>query len=231
MPKRSKSPFSPAVFQFLGELALNNERDWFEENKARYEREVREPALELIRAMAPHIRKVSKTLLAVDKKAGGSLMRVHRDVRFSRDKSPYKTNVGIQFRHRAGKDVHAPGLYVHIEPDEVFLGAGMWHPSGPALTMIRRAIVGKPAAWKKVRDDEVFRRRWSLGGDSLKRPPQGFDKDHPYIEDLKRKDHIAIVNLEPSVVARAGFVERVAERFLETKAYLRFLAKSQDLEF
>ena len=120
--------FTPETFRFLTELALNNSRTWFEANKARYEALVREPALAFIRGAGPHLRKISRHLVASDRKIGGSLMRVHRDVRFSRDKSPYKTNVGIQFRHEVGKDVHAPGLYVHIAPDECFLGAGVWHP-------------------------------------------------------------------------------------------------------
>lgn len=231
MASKSKSPFRSSLFQFLGELALNNEREWFEENKVRYEKDVREPAMEFIRAMAPHLKKVSRTFKAVDKKVGGSLMRVHRDVRFSRDKSPYKTNVGIHFRHEAGKDVHAPGLYVHIEADEVFLGAGMWHPESPALANIRNAIVAKPAVWKRAREDKAFTKKWELQGDSLKRPPKGFDKNHKYIEDLKRKDFIAVVNLKPGAVTRAGFVEQVAERFKEAKPFLRFLAKSQDLKF
>jgi uncharacterized protein (TIGR02453 family) len=231
MPKKSKSPFRPALFQFLGELALNNERDWFEENKDRYENDVRGPALEFVRAIAPLLKTTSKNYVASDKKVGGSLMRVHRDVRFSKDKSPYKTNVGIQFRHKAGKDVHAPGLYLHIEADEVFLGSGTWHPDASLLGAIRKAIVGKPPAWRKARDDAAFRKHWDLAGDSLKRPPKGFDAEHACIEDLKRKDHIAVCNLKPSMVTKAGFVELVADRFAASKPYLRFLTKSQDLAF
>lgn len=230
-PKKTQSPFTKDTFAFLAELGLNNEREWFEANKQRYERSVREPALEMIRAMAPHVKKVSKHLVASDEKVGGSLMRVHRDVRFSKDKSPYKTNIGIQFRHVEGKDVHAPGLYLHIDPESVFLGAGMWHPESSALAAIRKSIVAKPAAWKKVRDDATFTRHWSLGGESLKRPPRGFDAEHPYVEDLKRKDHIAILNLEHGVVTKSGFVELVAERFAAAKPYMRYLAKAQDLAF
>mgnify|MGYP003430300666 FL=1 len=132
--------FGPAL-RFLGDLAENNNRDWFEANKGRYEADVREPARAFVRAMAPRLLKISRELVADDRKIGGSIMRVHKDVRFSRDKSPYKTNLGIQFRHRTGKDVHAPGLYVHIQPGTLFLGAGMWHPEPDALHALRTAIL------------------------------------------------------------------------------------------
>src|SRR5678815_2121248 len=106
--------FSDETFAFLGELEEHNQRDWFEANKSRYERVVREPALAFVRDMGRRLAEVAPALRADDRKVGGSMMRVHRDTRFSKDKSPYKTNVGIQFRHEAGKDVHAVGLYVPV---------------------------------------------------------------------------------------------------------------------
>lgn len=227
--KTSPSPFGSDLFPFLAELGLNNERDWFMENKARYESSVREPALEFIRQMAPKLAKISKHFQAIDKKTGGSLMRVNRDVRFSKNKEPYKTNVGIQFRHEAGKDVHAPGFYLHIEPGSVFVGIGMWHPEASALKAVRDHIVDAPAAWKKARDDAGFRKYFELGGESLKRPPRGFDADHPYIEDLLRKDHIAMCELKGSAVSKPGFVELVADHFAAAKPYVKFLGKALDL--
>ena len=101
--------FTKSTFSFLDELAASNNRAWFEENKSRYESLVREPALAFIEAMEPALRKFAPNLRAEPRKVGGSLMRVFRDTRFSRDKTPYKTNIGIQFRHSLGKDVHAPG--------------------------------------------------------------------------------------------------------------------------
>ena len=95
--------FDPSILGFLDELAQNNERDWFIENKDRYERLVREPALDFIVAMGPLLDRIAPEFEAVAKKMGGSLMRVFRDTRFGRDKTPYKTNVGIQFRLRIAK--------------------------------------------------------------------------------------------------------------------------------
>jgi uncharacterized protein (TIGR02453 family) len=96
---------------------------------------------------------ISAHFLAQSRKVGGSLMRVYRDTRFSRDKTPYKTNIGIQFRHELGKDVHAPGYYLHIAPNECFAAIGLWHPESSALFKIRQAIADKSEAWRAARDE------------------------------------------------------------------------------
>jgi len=223
--------FGPGLIQFYAELSTHNDREWFEANKPRYEEDIREPARAFIRAFAPHLAKISKHLVASDKKAGGSLMRIYRDVRFSKDKTPYKTNLGIQFRHAAGKDVHAPGLYVHLDADGVFLGAGTWRPESSALQAIRERIATKGKAWTKIRDDPNFTAHWSLGGDSLVRPPRGFAKDHPQLEDLKRKDHIAVCNLETKELFGPEAPARLAAYFAETTSYMRFLCKALDVPF
>ncbi|MGB1014567.1 MAG: DUF2461 domain-containing protein [Nannocystaceae bacterium] len=223
--------FTREVFQFLGELALNNDREWFAANKQRYEDHVREPALALVRAMEAPLRRVSKQFIASDRKVGGSLMRIYRDVRFSREKTPYKTNVGIQFRHSAGKDIHAPGLYVHIEPGEMFLGAGLWHPDREALAAIRKAIVAEPKKWKRVSRSKKFLETWSLTGESLKRPPRGFDGEHPLVEDLKRKDHIAVAELAVDELLSPDLPKLLAARYATAKPYVRFLVDALDLAF
>jgi uncharacterized protein (TIGR02453 family) len=177
--------FTPDLFDFLAELAMNNTREWFEGQKNRYEASVRGPAQALIRAMAPRLTPLSPHIVADDRKVGGSLMRIHRDTRFGSDKTPYKTNVGIQFRHSAGKDVHAPGLYLHIahpgpgEMDGLFLGAGIYHPEKEPLEQIRQAIAEKPDAWRAVRENAAFAGTWTLGGESLKRPPRGLRPGAP----------------------------------------------------
>src|SRR5690606_362693 len=99
---------------------------------------------------------------AVPKKVGGSLMRIHRDIRFSKDKKPYKTNLGIHFRHAAGKDVHAPGFYFHVDPHDVFVGAGIWHPESAALLRIREAIDEDSAAWKRAKNSKPFAAKYEL---------------------------------------------------------------------
>lgn len=227
----SEGYFSATTLKFLTALALNNHRDWFEEHKDAYEALVRNPALELIGDFAPVLKKISAHLVAIDKKVGGSLMRVQRDTRFSPDKSPYKTNIGIQFRHEIGKDVHAPGLYLHIAPDECFLGVGVWHPDAACLASIREHIIEKPQLWKKVSTDPKFRAVFDLSGDSLKRPPRGFDPDHPAIEDLKRTDHVAIAAMSKKDVFSPNLLRILFERFNATNAYMRFLCKAIELPY
>lgn len=222
--------FHPRLFQFLAELEEHNDREWFGEHRERYERDVREPARAFIRAMAPALQALSPALVASDKKVGGSLMRVHRDVRFSPDKSPYKTNVGIQFRHRAGKDVHAPGLYVHLALDSCFLGSGLWRPEREALGRIRSAIAERPEAWKKIWRAKGLA-PWSLGGETLTRPPRGVDPEHPLIAEIKRKDFIAICEIEHDAVLDPGFPRLVASRFRATRPFLGFLTQAVGLAF
>lgn len=222
--------FKKSTLKFLRELEKNNNRDWFEANKHRYESDVREPALAYIEAMAPHLAKISSSFVASPKKVGGSLMRVYRDVRFSKDKTPYKTNVGIQFRHVAGKDVHAPGFYMHIEPSEVFVGAGIWRPDSATVNNMRLFIDENQAGWKKI-SAALKRKGFALHGESLKRPPRGYDAEHPLIDDLKRKDFIAIQNLKKSVVSEADFVKKSAQLFAAAGPLVKVICEANDLEY
>lgn len=222
--------FGARTLRFLEELEAHNERDWFNANKSRYESDVLSPALGFIAAMGPHLEEISEHFAAIPKRVGGSLMRVHRDARFARGK-PYKTNIGIQFRHELGKDVHAPGFYVHLDKRECFLAAGLWRPEKRALDDIRQAIVDRPALWRKARDDERFQATFSLGGSALKRPPRGWPAEHPNVEDLKRKDHIASCSMAPEEAGRADFVDATAAKFAATGPYMRFLCGALGLAF
>jgi uncharacterized protein (TIGR02453 family) len=221
----------PEMLEFLEQLAANNNRGWFLANKARYEAEVREPALAFIRAFRPRLKRISPFFLADDRRVGGSLMRIYRDTRFARDAAPYKTNVGIQFRHEQGRDIHAPGYYVHIAPSECFLALGLWRPEPEALGLIRQAIVESPEKWRNARDDRKFRARWSLDGGSLKRPPRGFPADHPYIEDLKRTDFIAVEELDERDVLGKKFLDHVAASFAAGRPLMRFLCAALKAPF
>lgn len=223
--------FSQASFNFLTRLDANNNRDWFDRHRQEYEDAVRTPALEFIAAMASDIEAIFPHFLAVPKKVGGSLMRVHRDVRFGKDKRPFKTNIGIQFRHFLGKDVHAPGFYVHLEPKECFLGVGIWHPDAPALGSIRTAIAEKSAAWIKASRDKKFAKVYELAGESLVNAPRGYAKDHSLIEDLKRKDFIAITGFSRELVVSARFKPKVVQSFRAATPYMKFLCKALELPF
>ena len=223
--------FPAQTLGFLRELARNNEREWFNANKHRYEAQVRAPALAFIESMSPRLLRISGQFNAIAKKSGGSLMRVYRDTRFSKEKIPYKTNIGIQFRHRLGKDVHAPGFYLHIEPDDCFIGAGIWHPESRPLAMIRDFIADNPAAWKAALAHKPFRRDFQLAGDTLTRPPRGYPADHPLIDDLKRKDFIALKAFDPERIQLPKFVDFVARSFSDAAPLVRYLCTAVEVSF
>jgi len=218
--------FSKATFDFLGELAAHNERAWFEANKDRYEALVRGPALDFIAAMGPPLAKFAPHFRAEPRKVGGSLMRVFRDTRFSRDKRPYKTNVGIQFRHESGRDVHAPGYYLHIAIDGCFLGVGCWRPSADALARIREWVATRPERWFAARNEKSFAARWDLSGEKLARPPRGYGVDHPAVEDLKYKDFVAMAPLGFDKVVGPGLVKLASSRFAAASPFMGFLCEA-----
>lgn len=224
-------PFTSATFNFLEQLAGHNDKAWFEAHKAEYEEFVRGPALDYIDSMAPLLAEFAPEFRADARKLGGSLMRVYRDTRFSRDKTPYKTNVGIQFRHQLGKNVHAPGFYLHIAPEECFLGAGSWHPEPDLLGRIRDLIAAQPKRWHAARDDRDFAAHWQLTGDALTRPPRGYAADHPEIEDIKRKDFIALASLTRKEATSARLVDLSAERFAAAAPLMRFLCEAAGVRY
>ncbi len=231
MAKPTFPGFPADTMRFLKELKQNNERDWFATQKDRYERVYVEPTLAFIDAIAPLVKKASPFLLAIPKKTGGSMIRIYRDTRFSPDPTPYKTHIGIQFRHEAGKNIHAPGIYVHIEPGNVFMGAGMWRPDRDPLLWVRERIANHPDLWKRTLNRKKFRETYQMTGDSLKRPPKGFDKEHPMIEEIKRKDFIAVTELDPKTVETPEFPRIVADRIRTAEPLMMFLCDALELSY
>jgi uncharacterized protein (TIGR02453 family) len=223
--------FDPETIRFLEELAANNNREWFKEHKARYEEDVLDVALRFIQSMQDPLAELAPHFVAMPTRMGGSLMRVYRDTRFSKNKTPYKTNIGIQFRHEQAKDVHSPGYYVHVDPEQVFVGVGMWRPDSEPLRGIRERISAKPAEWKRVMGDRSFKRQFVLGGESLMRPPRGFDKDHECIDDIRRKSFIAVRELEVEDCLKPQFQRTVESSFRTAEPFMRFLCKAVGVRF
>jgi len=223
--------FTPELFAFLRALARNNSREWFQANKDRYERTVRSPLLRFITDVAPALRRVSSHFIADPKPVGGSMFRIYRDTRFSRDKRPYKTVASAQFRHERGRDVHAPGFYLHLEPGNVFAGVGLWRPEAAPLRAVRDAIVDDPAGWRRSVGGKRFRERFELVGDALKRPPRGYSATHPLVEDLKRKDFIATTSFDESDVTAPGFLERYVSTLRAASPFMRFLTQAMSLPY
>lgn len=223
--------FPTGTLAFLKDLERHNEREWFQANKHRYETQVLEPALDFIATMHPRLQRISEHFVGIPKRVGGSLMRVYRDTRFGKDKTPYKTNIGIQFRHELGKSVHAPGYYVHIDNSGCFLAVGMWRPEPEALARVRQHIVERPNEWKKARDARAFRSTFELGGESLKRPPRGYSEETPHIDDVKRKDFIASTSFPAREINDPGFVATAAATFRKASPFMAFLCAAQEVPF
>ena len=222
---------TPPLFQFLRDLKANNTRPWFAANKERYLNEVRDPMLDFIRDFAGPLADISPHFRADPRPNGGSLFRIYRDTRFSRDKTPYKTNVGAHFRHAAGKNAHVPGFYLHLEPDACFAGCGIWRPDSRALAAIRESVVAREAEWSRATSAEDFRDMFELSGESLKRPPRGVDPDHPLIEDLKRKDFIAVTRISEAEACHPNFLERFTTIARTGSEFVAFLSRAVGVPF
>jgi uncharacterized protein (TIGR02453 family) len=217
----NEASFGRELFGFLADLKKHNDRDWFNANKARYEADLLEPALAFIEDFAPHLHQISPHLRADARRVGGSLFRIYRDTRFSKDKTPYKTTAGIWFKHEQGKDVHAPGFYLHLAPGDVFAGGGIWHPDTKTATKIREALVTDPDGWRDATSGV------DLGmGESLKRVPPGYEKDHPLAEDLKRKDFGAIERMSEEQATCPDFLQRYADACRRMSPVMAFLCRA-----
>lgn len=223
MPRRSF--FSPQLFEFLRRLKRHNDRDWFAKNKSTYQRVVVQPALLFIGDFAPHLTKLSSHFVADARPTRGSLFRIYRDTRFSPDKRPFKTHIGIHFSHLSGKDAHAPVYYLHLEPDNCFAAAGVWHPDSRALAKLRSAIVAHSDQWKKIR------LRLELDGDTLTRPPRGFDPKHPFIQDIKRKDFVASTALSEAQLCSGNFMRDFNAACRKMTPLVEFTTRALGLQF
>lgn len=223
--------FTPRLFSFLRELAAHNDREWFAAHRNDYERHLREPALRFITEAAPALGEMSPHFVADPRKVGGSLLRIQRDVRFSADKSPYRTYLGIHFRHSQWKESHTPSIYLAVRPRGSYLGVGSWRPDGETTRAIRRAIADRADVWEKATRAEAFREVFALVGDELKRPPRGFDPAHPLIDDLRRKDFAGAASLSQTQIASDDFLERFIGYFRRATPLLEFLCQAKGVPF
>lgn len=223
--------FSTDSFKFFRDLARHNEREWFHANKARYQAQVRDPFLALIGDLAEPLAKVSTHYRADAKPTGGSLFRIQRDTRFADDKTPYKTWAGARFFHARGKQAEAPLFYLHLQPGACFVGAGLWHSSPETQRRVRAFLVDNPAAWRKAAHAPAFGKRYAMKGDTLVRPPRGYDADHELIDDLKRKDFAATRALDDETMLGPRLKQALADDFARLGPFVDYLCAALDLEF
>jgi uncharacterized protein (TIGR02453 family) len=222
--------FTPATFRFLRALARNNRRNWFDAHRAEYEAAVREPFLALIGDLQTPLATISPHFRADPRRIGGSLFRIHRDTRFANDKTPYKTWAGARLYHERRREVAAPSFYLHVQPGNCFVGAGLWHPETPTLGRVRDFVADNPAAWKRATPHR-FRERFAFRGDSLKRPPRGFDPRHELIDDLKRRSFAAGEDFDDALACSARLRPFVIDGLRALAPMVDYLCAALDLEF
>jgi uncharacterized protein (TIGR02453 family) len=232
--------FRPEAIQFLVDLAENNDRSWFQPRKAEFEQLLKEPLEALIAALAERFEARSIPLRADPAK---SPFRIYRDVRFSKDKSPYKTHLGASFPwigegplDRRGDDggprshtanVHSTGGYFHLQPGEIYVGGGIWHPEKPWIDAFRRRVVDEPARIRALVDEPGFKKMFgsvSSDGHSLQRVPTGFAPDHPEAELLKLKDVVFGRRLSDKDAMSPSLPDLVADTFATALPVMRYLS-------
>jgi uncharacterized protein (TIGR02453 family) len=223
--------FTKATFRFLRDLKANNNRPWFQENKPRYEEVLRQPFLQLIADLQAPLAKISAHFVADSRSQGGPMFRIYRDTRFAHDKTPYKTWSGARLYHERAREVDAPSFYLHFQQGDCFVGGGKWHPQPESVKRIREFIVNNPAAWEKATRSKSFTSHFTLGGDSLVRPPRGFDPEHALIEDIKRKDFVASERFADGIAISSELKPLLVDRFKRIAPMVDYLCASLELDF
>lgn len=224
--------FTDKSLKFLRALARHNERAWFQAHKADYEAHVREPFQRLLGDLQVPLARVSTHFRSDPAKVGGSLFRIHRDTRFSNDKTPYKTWQGARLFHERFREAPAPSWYIHLQPGNCFVAAGIWRPESPALRQIRQFIVDNPASWEAAAHGPAFRRRYRLGeADMLVRPPRGFPADFPFIDDLRRRNFTASRPLTDATMTGPRLRATLERDLAALAPFVDYLCAALDLEF
>jgi uncharacterized protein (TIGR02453 family) len=222
--------FTPALFDFLRELRAHNDREWFQANRSRYERDVRTPALLFIEAIAPELKRITRHVVADPRPVGGSMFRINRDTRFSTDKSPYKTALAMAFAYEgAARHSPLPGFYLQIEPGDSFAGGGVHMPDTATLTRIRDAIVARSSTWKRIVEAPDLAPLFTDDGELLKRTPAGYPADHPFAEHLRRRSFTWHTRFSEAAVCAGDFMDRYLDACRTANPLMRFLAAALDL--
>ena len=208
--------------RFLRSLKKNNNRRWFEQHKSDFETSVKLPMQSLVVSLQPHFARFAPEFELHPKR---SIFRIYRDVRFSKDKKPYKTHIAMHAVLRGKpKGLVGSGYYLHIEPGEVFQGAGIYMPDWDQLRKIRAAIDQEPVRFLKIIQDKRFKKRFGLlKGEQLQRVPAGFERDHPLAEWLRLKQYFVGVSWPESQCYSARFVNNIAGVFEDATPLVQFL--------
>ncbi|MDO6601910.1 DUF2461 domain-containing protein [Arenibacter palladensis] len=203
------------VFQFLENLKKNNSREWFAEHKTEFK--------ELETEVKGFYSALMNKLKAHDDIEKLKMFRIYRDVRFSKDKTPYKTHFAGSFS-RAGQRLRG-GYYLRLKPKETFIAAGFWEPNKEDLLRIRKEFETDASEIRAIMDKKSFKEVWGdMQGDELKTAPSGFDKDHPNIDLIKRKQFIFVKNFSDKEVMSPDFLTNVDLAFQEIRPYFNLMS-------
>ena len=224
--------FTEPTFKFLRGLARHNSREWFLAHKTGYDAHVRAPFQRLLTDLQPALAGASEHYRADPKPVGGSLFRIQRDTRFANDKTPYKPWQGARLFHARGRQVEAPSFYIHLQPGNCFVGAGLWHPQGETLRRVRHFIVDNPGSWQAAAHAPAFRRRYDLDEDEmLVRPPRGFPADFAFIDDLRHKNFVALRAIDDTVMLGPRLRQVLSADLVALAPFVDYLCAALDLEF
>ncbi|BDD04157.1 DUF2461 domain-containing protein [Aureibacter tunicatorum] len=210
------------ILNFLSELSENNNKEWMDEHRAVYH-ESRDLFIEIVARLIEGTSKFDDELGGLEPKK--CIFRLNRDIRFSKDKSPYKLNFGAAFSEE-GKSVSSPGYYFHIQPGgESFVGGGMYMPEPAQLKKIRQEIDYNGRELKAIVDQEDFVNEFgSIQGEKLKRPPKGYQADHPNIELLKMKGFIVLKSFSDDDLLKDSIIDDVVDTFAKIKPLKDYLS-------
>ena len=209
------SVINPQVLSFFTDLAKNNNRDWFEANKPKFKT--------LESEVKVFMREVEGALQQHDKIEKAKMFRIYRYVRFSKNKTPYKTHFGIAF-HRE-KPAFRGGYYIHLEPGNNFLGVGFWGPSPEDLFRIRKELELDAQELREIMAQSNFKKYWGeLSGDEVKTAPKGFDKEHPNIDLIKKKQYVFLKKFTDQQVVSDDFMLHVDEHFQHIRPYFDYMS-------
>ncbi len=224
--------FSARTFKFLRGLERHNEREWFHAHKPEYEANLRQPYQRLLIDLQPALAGISLYFRSDPKTVGGSLYRIHRDTRYSHDKSPYKTWQGAKLYHERSRQVEAPSFRVHVQPGRSFVGAGLWHPETTIQRKIRQFIFDNPGGWKRAAHAPGLRERYSLASsDMLVRIPAGFPKDFIHADDLRHRNFAVTRFMDDSEVMGENLLNILEQDLTVLGPFMDYLCAALDLEF
>ena len=203
------------TFEFLKQLEKNNNREWFASHKEEYESAVRENKM--------LFNKVHAELQKYDNIKGIHIFRIYRDVRFSKDQMPYKTNFGAGYSRV--KPMLRGGYYIHLEPGNSFVGGGFWGPDAKDLLRIRKEFEISTSEIEKITSDKTFIRYFKeIQGDAVKTAPRGFDKNHPSIELIRKKQYVVMRKFTDQEVASEGFLKEALLTFLAMRPFFDYMS-------